>query len=328
MYASTNTFFLLESFNRFDSTPIEVYARELGNDVPRHYKTSYNSVDTGTVHENTSKNEASVTAIAESVPDNTTKYCSPEDVITSVTVSYSGEYVISQLLQWFNGGIGQPQGLPDIFGCVMLPPVFGCWDEVKGCIEIKPPTSSRNDSRTATEYSTKIRLHLADWIDDRNKRGSPWNEAIAQYFCRAGSQPDPSMPMGSPVIDYLVTGIEENIQFVSSSLRDKDGKGIDSPARSRSKASASDRLQSTVDAGMPAQAVANWVQCENPICLKWRKLPWHVDIDLLPEKFYCKDNIWTSGKRSCDVPEDKWDMSDAPVKFDTAEEDFAVGGES
>lgn len=328
MYANTNTFFLLEPFNRFDSTPIEVYARELGNEVPRHLaagakKTEVNNVGVEQ-DQSPSKDPAALCSTSmksTSNSEDTQEYCSPEDVITSVTVSYSEEYVISQLLQWFNGGIGQPQGLPDIFGCVMLPPVSGCWEEIQVASETKVSTYTR-----ATDYSSQIRLRLADWIDDRTKRGSPWNEELARYFCEAGSSPDPSMPLGSPVIDYLVTGIEENIQFVSSALRDKDGKGIDSPARSRSKASASDRLQSTVDAGMPAQAVANWVQCENPTCLKWRKLPWHVDIDLLPEKFYCKDNIWTTGKRSCDVPEDQWDMSDAPVKFDTVEEDFAVGG--
>ena len=319
MYACTNTFFLLEPFNSFDSTPIEVYARELGNEVPRHLAADNKSTSK---YLNTESEQKHLTSTEPKTKCNgTQEYCSPEMVITEVTVNYSEEYVVSQLLQWFNGGIGQPRGLPDIFGCVQLPPVSGCWEEIEDCSEIKVSSFNRT-----TEYSAKNRLLLADWIDDRTKRGSPWNEDIARYFCKDSSSPDPLMPLGSPVIDYLVTGIEDNIQFVSSALRNKDGKGIDSPARARSKTSASDRLQSTVDAGMPAQAVANWVQCENPTCLKWRKLPWHVDIDLLPEQFFCKDNIWTSGKKSCDVPEDEWDMADAPVKFDTVEEDFAVGG--
>jgi len=61
--------------------------------------------------------------------------------------------------------------------------------------------------------------------------------------------------------------------------------------------------------------------------LKWRKLPWHVDVDLLPEKFFCKDNKWNPGKRSCESPEDDWDMDDAPVKFDTNDDNFEIGGE-
>ncbi|KAL7488971.1 hypothetical protein ACHAW6_014562 [Cyclotella cf. meneghiniana] len=329
MYASTNTFFLLEPFTPFDSTPIEVYARELGNEVPRHLA-SDNKNNVEEIPSSVDKVDCKATA-APSKPvrhmssNQNAEFCSPEDVITSVTVSYSGEYVLSQLLQWFNGGIGQISGLPDIFGCIMLPPVSGCWGDVKDAREIKIATYTRANPLTVTEYKSKIRLRLADWIDDRTKRGSPWPEDLARYFCQIGLSPDPSMPMGSPVVDYLVTGIDENIKYVSSVLRESGDTGIDSPARSRSKTSASDRLQSTVDAGMPAQAVANWVQCENPKCLKWRKLPWHVDIDLLPEKFFCKDNIWTPGKKTCDAPEDKWDMSDAPIKFDTVEDDFEIG---
>jgi hypothetical protein len=334
MYACTNTFFLVEPFNHFDSTPIEVYARELGNEVPLHFAANNDAkpseIETEVQDTSDIGDSTTLPPRSKSKRDKSNKpeeFCSPEDVITSVTVSYSGEYVLSQLLQWFNGGIGQQSGLPDIFGCIMLPPISGCWEEIKSATEIKAPTHTKANPVTVTEYSKAIRPRLAEWVDDRTKRGSPWNEKLARYYCQSGSSPDPSMPMGSPIVDYLVTGLEDNIQFVSNALRGSDGKGIDSPVRPRANASASVRLQSTVDEGMPAQAVANWVQCENPTCLKWRKLPWHVDIDLLPEKFFCKDNVWTSGKKSCEVPEDKWDMSDAPIKFDcVVEEDFEIGG--
>ena len=146
---------------------------------------------------------------------------------------------------------------------------------------------------------------------------------MAKYFCPLNQvAADPTLPIGSPVLDYLVTGNDENMQHVSSALRRNTG----GTERGRSKNSATDRLQSTVDDGMPAQAVANWVQCENPECLKWRKLPWHVDVDLLPEKFFCKDNIWNPKSQHCNAIEDEWDMGDAPIKFDTNDENFKVGG--
>jgi len=160
-------------------------------------------------------------------------------------------------------------------------------------------------------------------MGDRYQRGSPWERDVAKYFCHLEDSPDPTMPMGSPVLDYLVTGIDENIRQVSAALSEyanvsKEGK---------SNLSASSRLQSTVDEGMPAQAVANWVQCENPSCLKWRKLPWHVDVDLLPENFFCKDNIWNPKSKTCNASEDEWDMDDAPVKFDLSANDdnFEIG---
>lgn len=252
--------------------------------------------------------------------------CSPEDVIDQVTVDYTGDYVFSQLLQWVNGGIGQNRGLPNMYGCSMLPPIQGCWDEIK-CGEVKLSGYTKWNRKTTTEYDGKIRPRLAGWFSDRYQRGNPWHEDIAEYFCPANqASADPTMPMGSPIMDYLVTGIDENIRHVSEAL-----SGCSTTAKQgKSRMSTSDRLQSTVDEGMPAQAVANWVQCENPNCLKWRKLPWHVDVDLLPEKFFCKDNVWNPKCQSCDTPEDDWDMDDAPIKFDasaTEEHNFEVGGE-
>eukprot|EP00985_Skeletonema_marinoi_P027308 scaffold22217_cov80-Skeletonema_marinoi.AAC.1 len=250
-------------------------------------------------------------------------FCSPDEVIDNVTVDYSGDYVLSQLLQWINGGMGQAKGLPDFFGCVTLPPISGCWEEVE-CDEVKLPNYTRYNKAKATEYVAKIRPKLAEWFLNRYQRGSPWDKDLAKFFCSANaSAPDPTMPMGSPIIDYLITGMDENIKKISAALKGKEEESDETKSK-RSKLSTSDRLQSTVDEGMPAQAVANWVQCEDPKCLKWRKLPWHVDVDLLPDKFYCKDNVWNPNRQTCDSTEDDWDMDDAPIKFDS-NQNFEVG---
>lgn len=342
MYANTSTFFMLEPFCRFDSTAIEVYARELGNDVPLRFaldspcpEHSSDPIPMPKEREEQSIGGMSGTRKNEKgkqkdTPDDATtsldeKFCSPDAVIDNVTVEYSGDYVLSQLLQWVNGGIGQTKGLPDFFGCVTLPPISGCWDEMD-CVEVKLPNYTRYNKAKATEYVANIRPKLAEWFLNRHLRGSPWDKDIAKYFCSANSSaPDPTMPMGSPIIDYLITGMDENIKKISAALKGK-GDESDETKSKRSKLSTSDRLQSTVDEGMPAQAVANWVQCEDPKCLKWRKLPWHVDVDLLPEKFYCKDNIWNPNRQTCDATEDDWDMDDAPIKFDS-NQNFEVGGE-
>ncbi|KAK3706874.1 hypothetical protein QZH41_018437 [Actinostola sp. cb2023] len=56
-----------------------------------------------------------------------------------------------------------------------------------------------------------------------------------------------------------------------------------------------------------------WVQCDNPECLKWRKLPPNVGTDNLPEKWYCVDH--PEGKwRSCDVPEELEDETEESVQ--------------
>ncbi|KAG5190310.1 CW-type zinc finger-domain-containing protein, partial [Tribonema minus] len=70
-------------------------------------------------------------------------------------------------------------------------------------------------------------------------------------------------------------------------------------------------------AGSPAAAVVatedKWVQCEHKSCKKWRRLPPHVDISSLPDKWYCNMNTWNCARASCDVPEDSDDAETATV---------------
>jgi hypothetical protein len=118
--------------------------------------------------------------------------------------------------------------------------------------------------------------------------------------------------MGSPILDLLVTGDDSSVHKIAAALSanmHSNDRISEIPANDLSVSTAY-RLQSSVDEGMPAQAVANWVQCENPNCLKWRKVPWHVDVDALPETFYCFDNKWDSKANTCEAPEDTWDQQD------------------
>lgn len=47
----------------------------------------------------------------------------------------------------------------------------------------------------------------------------------------------------------------------------------------------------------------SWVQCERRNCKKWRKVPASIDIDSLPEKWYCEMNTWDMDSATCDAPE-------------------------
>jgi hypothetical protein len=53
-----------------------------------------------------------------------------------------------------------------------------------------------------------------------------------------------------------------------------------------------------------------WVQCDNPECLKWRKLPPSVKSKDLPEKWYC-----------CDHPEKKWRSCDVSEELEEENEE-------
>ena len=309
LYAHTDNFFVLQPYRPLQSTPIEVYARELGNAVPRSV------VDVGIKEDCSEPTTVAVgltpvkVAPDQSSPDsselkhNAGSVCEPDDIVAKVSVRYQGDYVLSQLLQWYNAGIGQKQGLPDLVGCTLLPCMSDCWSS-----ELLRITKLAPDRRTT--YETKVRPSLVEWLQDPYQRGNPWPKEIQRAFvCSRStmSKQDTSnlfLPFGSPVIDFLVSGDEANISETLSAL-DADDKVT---AKKSGPA-----LLTSVDKGRPAQAVSTWVQCEHPKCNKWRKIPWHVDADLLPEKFFCSDNVWNPNANTCAAPEDDWDQADTLV---------------
>ena len=274
----------MNPYIEIESTPIEVYARELGNSVPRSV---VDLADEGKTDKPKKKYKSK-------------ECCQPEDVVATITKKYSSEYVLSQLLQWYNGGIGNKPGLPDMQGCIILPPITTCWEE-------KETKKAAKGAINNDKYKLEIRKKLIDWIDNRYTRGSPWPDKVNQFFSKGQHQT--SFVFGSPVLDFLVTGEDSNLVSVSYALKEGRLSSSSDPSQDIN-STAADQMQLKVDEGLPAQAVANWVQCENPNCLKWRKLPWHVDVDLLPPQFFCKDNLWNKNSNSCDSPEDAWDELD------------------
>ena len=301
-YANTSNFFVAEPYSPLTSTPIEVYARELGNAVPvsamdlecsEPSECSMQLVETKATN---SKAEAGcLDGQKKSSPKTvvTDDLCKPDDIVAKVSVSYDGDYVLSQLLQWYNGGIGQGEGLPEMTGCVVLPDIAGCLN-----------SNITAASKKKTTYEAKVRPRLIEWLQDPYQRGGPWPEEIAEAFVSKDSRGTHTFPtpFGSPIVDFLVSGDESNITDI---LYELDG---DDKVTAKKKI---DGMLESVDKGRPAQAVSNWVQCEK--CLKWRKIPWHVDVDLLPETFYCWDNKWDTSANYCDALEDDWDEDDKLV---------------
>lgn len=302
MYAKTSTFFLLRPYKSLDSTPIEVYARELGNSVPRSVIDSsviqkfdkeipptdcatdlQKERESSTSTSTPSKSKKKSTKESESLSEQ--DVCQPDDIVAEVKIKYQGDFVVSQLLQWYNGGIGLAPGLPDMLGCVCLPSISGCFDGI-------PKMTAKAKKEKLTVYEREVRPKLIQWFNDPHQRGSPWNEDIRKSFTSETSESFSvgTSFFGSPVLDLLVIGDDAAINSILEEFGAED-----------SKSSQSTGLLSTVDQGRPAQAVSNWVQCES--CSKWRKVPFHVDIDVLAKSFVCADNKWNRSSNSCEAPE-------------------------
>lgn len=295
MYANTGNFFKIQAYRPLKSSPLKVYARELGRTVPT------TAIDKEVVGEAFAAPPSEGRPETEKAPRRgKKKICDPEDVISNVAVEYQGDFVLSQLLQWYNAGIGQKPGLPDILGCILLPHMKGCWT-------VDSTSVSNSHTDRATKYQSSIRRKLIGWLKDPVKRGSPWPDDIRKEFLAKeddgliGDATSTWLPLGSPILDLLVTGDDYNLNSVVKTMASFHSS-ISSKGSKEAKG-----LLSTVDEGRPAQAVSNWIQCENPECQKWRKVPWNIDIDMLSEQFYCKDNVWNPASASCDAPEDEWD---------------------
>ena len=43
--------------------------------------------------------------------------------------------------------------------------------------------------------------------------------------------------------------------------------------------------------------------------MKWRKIPMEVDVETLPEPWYCSMNQWDSSKCTCNAIEETWDTN-------------------
>jgi CW-type Zinc Finger len=317
MYAHTSNFFVIQPYRPLQSTPIDVYARELGNEVPKSVidvGVSAESLDTDIVAactENPTCQEEKDSSFDDTANESDLKrlpseLCAPDDIVSKVTVTYDGDYISSQLLQWYNAGIGQKPGLPDLLGCTLLPRISDCWSS-----ELFRKSKLKPDRRTT--YEAKIRPKLVEWLQDPYQRGSAWPSEIRKAFVGEGlykinlDSCTSVVAFGSPVMDFLVMGDESNIMSILNSL------DVDDRVTTRSSTAG---LLTSVDKGRPAQAVSTWVQCEHPTCMKWRKIPWFVDPDVLPERFYCEDNRWNPQANSCDAPEDDWDGDDAMVGSD------------
>ena len=61
------------------------------------------------------------------------------------------------------------------------------------------------------------------------------------------------------------------------------------------------------DSTLPPEIPTSWIQCEG--CLKWRRVPWHIDAETLPDMWYCQDITWDADLATCSAEQDVWDPS-------------------
>ena len=68
---------------------------------------------------------------------------------------------------------------------------------------------------------------------------------------------------------------------------------------------------------------SEWIQCDHPFCLKWRRVPNIVNMNTLPDKWVCTDNYWEPSKASCNVAEDVYnDTEEDTIQYKNTNNGF------
>ena len=94
------------------------------------------------------------------------------------------------------------------------------------------------------------------------------------------------------------------------------GRGRYVRVNRKSEMEASNIAQATATALAAGKTVVKkiqWVQCERKNCKKWRKIPIEVNLESLPELWYCEMNRWDPERASCEIAEDSDDEGDQPA---------------
>jgi len=157
---------------------------------------------------------------------------------------------------------------------------------------------------------------LLSILRDDKLQTLPWSSELKGSFTPLAARR--KVLYGSPMLDIALGQVDavdkvlrEFKQAVTSteSNEENSNKKKNSQSKSKSKKNSMDTTQ--CDNILPPELPTSWVQCE--LCKKWRRVPWHIDVESLSELWDCSENTWDLDSANCEAPQDSYD----PVKENT-----------
>lgn len=242
----------------------------------------------------------------------------PNEPVFYYPKKYPPNYIFWQLMGWFNSGTDESIGCPELFGSVMLPELEECFGPAESA------------------YGAKQRSALFAHITDSEKSTLPWPTAIKSCFSSGGSSGDSlqeSNPLcGSPMLD-MVLGRPQSIRLLSeafgvnlgaqsnANISSANGSGSSSSKSKQKQQQQQKEQENQYDNRAPPEKECEWVQCDNPGCHKWRRVPFHVDMSTLADIWTCDQNTWDIEYASCAMPQEKYDRDEEALVDPMAEGD-------
>lgn len=268
----------------------------------------------------------------------TSFHLDPNEPVFTGRKVYDRWFCFWQLMGWFNAGSDQKAEHPDLFGCVELPDPSTCF------------------GASAAAYTAKHQEQLMGLLKDDKLQAMHWPAALKATFNVEQQEALGSTGervFGSPMLDVVLGQIDSVPkalrEIVATALStgatatEKGGRGGKKTAagatatatggsgkKATKKAAVDDEDARQLDDILAPEAPTNWVQCD--ACNKWRRVPWHVDLEALPDPWVCGQNTWDIDAATCAAPQDAYDASkenamysdrDAQNTFSLA--DFSVG---
>jgi hypothetical protein len=195
---------------------------------------------------------------------------------------------------WFHAGTDEKVGQPDLFGCVLIPSPACCF------------------GKADLPYEQKQRDLLLSILKDEKLQTMPWPKELKGSFTPLTTSR--KSLYGSPMLD-IALGKVDAVEKVLKELRNQiqavntNGGNANASGKSKHKKPKMDNTQ--YDSILPPEQPTSWVQCE--LCKKWRRVPWHIDVNSLPDLWECSMNCWDPDSANCTVSQDLYD----PVKENT-----------
>lgn len=156
-----------------------------------------------------------------------------------------------------------------------------------------------------SKYGAQERDSLIALLRDDIEQTLPWSGPLKSSFATISPLESEKPLYGSPMLDCAL-GQVDSVSKVLAVLQESKGrkKANNGNSSSKKRKGGLDGVQQ-LDNILPPEAPTEWVICDS--CNKWRRVPWHVDIASLPDKWICSLNTWDVDNASCDAIQDAYD---------------------
>jgi len=253
--------------------------------------------------------------------------CDPNEVVHTGSKKYGSKFAFDQLMSWFNAGTDEKLAPPDVTGCVQLPlpsMCFGPSDSAYGGKQRELLLEHLGDDKaqsmswpTALKACFNYRSTGVFSSADGDSSSKPKKDQIDMTPASEKYRMREDTILGSPMLDVALGQVDAVVRVMQELLgadraqvwlAEKAAKKFRAARKARKAKGDEDMADdddTQFDAILPPEIPTAWVQCEG--CRKWRRVPWHIDSESLPDAWYCRDNTWEVEKASCEAEQDVWD---------------------